>query len=319
MTIRFSLFSHVERLGDGGLELESPFGADAVRLCRYALHRQDESVLRPDPDYVGMAAYHRLLPLAKDTLPTDCSLFCWSEAPPDFAGELASLRHARFNPQLLFAASLPMAQQQAPTSPVFCRGPAWEREALAKAVAQHPVALATPDHPDALDLSAWQHPYRLEGLKLLGFALAATTGEQPPTIVVPDATGEVVFALTLASQMLRHFQPDHLPFRLVLVQNQPDDHLCRAFERGGFTADEDDQASGGLTPAPVPQLLAADIAHHLGTALAMPDDNLSPSQQEHAVLTRLLRTGFVDDSDHVIILQPARENRPALPRTLPGK
>jgi len=264
MTPPENLFSHIENLETGSLVLENPLTVpqDQGCVCRYALHRRDASVLAPDPQRQGLAAWHRLL-------------------PPPLAVDL-------------------------PEQPVLWEGAGYEETnslhlcfpgGLGKQLTQ----LMLKDAPDAKQ-GPWGNPFRLEAYKVLGLELMARYPGQMPTLLVADPTGELLLGLVLAGQHHTHFHAAP-PFRLILVQSRPYHQLCQAFE--GATPKWDNLDFAVIQPPnKVPGLLADALTVHLGTAIALDSHEVSRGVFRVA-LEKLRRTGFVDDEDQVIVLEPS--------------
>ncbi len=261
MTATGNLFSHIENLETGSLVLDDPFTVPPRQgsVCRYALHRQDGSVLAPDPEKRGLAAWHRLL-------------------PPVLDGEL-------------------------PETPILWEGPDHEgAESLCfpASLARQTADLYGENAPGT-ELGTWSNPFRVEAYKALGLEIAARYPD-PPTLILTDTTGELLLGLALAGQHHTLFHPKPA-YRLILIQYRPYHQLCQAFE--GAKPDWH-SLDFGQPPSRVPDILAEALVSHLGTAIALDSEEANLGLFKVA-LEKLRRTGFVDDEDQVLLLNPSKD------------
>ena len=331
MTVRYHYFSHIESTRSGSLVLTDPLDADRDEglVCRYELHRAQPEVLAPDPEYGGVKAYHRLLPLSRDHVLSEQSFMVWEPLP---ARNTASAARIRFDAKLYFEVAMALAGPGRsgfdvtgnPVEEVFldyATDPGSNRElwlpsrfggeysgsGLAFFEGSAETAIRKRARHGDVDFSVWGNPFRAEGLKLIGLAAIHRSKRKNPLFLVHDPTGELLYALFLASSHYRSFF-EAPPFRTVLVQTRPFDMICRAFEGAEPDWRMLDQPANHACLRPPPPFLSEivnGIADHLGTAisLAAPESGNILDLFEEA-LAILFRTGFADEEDHLIYLHP---------------
>ncbi|MDJ0836952.1 MAG: hypothetical protein QNK37_10580 [Acidobacteriota bacterium] len=265
MSSRHHWFSHIENLTTGSLVLDDPFDVPRREgsVCRYQLHRAPLRVLEPDPDLEGIAAWRQLLPFPPDMTPPTGKVLDLKPEPHPLAENTASLQ------RVTFAADLA------------------DRFAISF-------------NPKASQGEPWRNPYRLEAYKVLGLELAFRFSGNTPALIVPDAAGELIFGLVLASENIRAVQPDRMPYRLILVQSRPGHHLCQAFE--GAQPDWSAIEEARQPPETIPTKISEAIQQHLGTAVVLEADQAADPFTP--ALEKLVRTGFVDDEDDVVLIGP---------------
>ncbi len=324
MSARFHYFSHLENLARGELVLTNPFLAarEALLLCRYALHRQSAEVLAPDPEFTGLARWHRLLPLertAAEALPC-APLFCLEELPATGCEARYLLRPEARWPYWI--ASAPLAESRTPHA--LALSPDGVASCLRGALGETELTLWLPagqtasgDQPlrgsfsqawrdaraslhDAADLGPWGNPYRLEAWKAVGLELALRHDAAIPTLLVHDPCGELLAGLTLAAEHLAAFRADP-PYRLIAIQRRPFHQLAQLFE--GATPDWEALASAD-NRATLPLAVAAGrylregLTHLRGTVVAL-EAEVDEAALFETALARLMRAHFIDDEDVV--------------------
>lgn len=259
MTTRFHYFSHIENTTSGSLVLFDPFAenpADGL-VCRYELHRAPVGVLDPDPGESGIAAWHALLPVPREKpLPQD-PVLTLSPLNSAFARQCDALFQLTPHPQL-----------------------------------ERLIGQLMVENNSEPNYGLWGNPFRLEGLKLVGLEIQHRFRGQRPVLVVFDPTGERLYALHLAALCVQAFKGE-IPWRVILVQQEPHVSLCRLFEGR--------QTQWDPSQTPTPDRFAVELVdhltRHLGTAIAAPASGLPMD----AAMALLLRTGFIDEEDQVIL------------------
>lgn len=293
MSERYNWFSHFENRADGSLFFTDVFRAppEQAVVCRYELHRI--SAFPFETNRAGTAAYHRVLPFSRDVSLPESPLFQVSPWPEAFPSDWEK-------PSLLsYDAGLPLrlallALQENPLGPWSFSGDAREKIFLAQAAPN----LVLSEEPDAGALGPWGNPYRLEAYKILGLEILRRFGEDRPTLVYFDPSGEITQGLILAEQIRAAAGADQLTFRLIPVQQRPRAPISDAIEG---------RVDAGPATIPAPALgdIALGIHQLMGTAPVLAEDESAESGNfAHAVFPRLDRTGFIDEEDHVLVLMP---------------
>jgi len=346
MTSRFSYFSHIEDLANGQLVLTSPFmdTPDKPSICKYELHHGQADILAPDDGFSGIAAYHRLLPLQANSK----SLKALSHQPvwsgtkrltPSSVPTLAQCENLTPNPALPWLVTQAQAEEAGVQSLVYpAMNPGdfaflkWTKASNHRLAVPEAWRAACPPSPrvhfykgplqkttwpsNTSYAGPWHHPFRLEGMKLAGLDLFNRFPESP-TIVLFDPTGEWLLALALAFDSIRRLVPSSMPFRLVLVQYQPYDHICKLFEGRPYDGTTLDQATHPAylpLPDPLPDLLKDTVYDTGGTCVAIPpvsDQNEETRPWFYPALEILSRTQFIEDEDRVILLNPFQDPCPS--------
>ena len=330
MTDRYHYFSYLESAAGGELVLDNPFerGYERAAVCRYDLRGAGKDVLSAHPRQRGLAAFGRLLPLPEGDVLSEAPVFELRPREHHPGDACASLQALHYPAALLYELPFAMAARNNPFRRGFCvaddplhriftehdRGAFLQDRRLLlpqgakgfRGSIELALAAMRRDHPHWCDFSAWGNPFRAEALKTIGLGLAALFPDAAPTLVVHDPTGELVHALILASQHYRHFYPDTLPYRIVLVQVKPYHVLCQRFEGGAADwtpLHEPANRSYLKPPEPLLDGLIRGLLEHRGTAVALenPGADQTPLLFEETLL-RLTRTGFVDEEDHLILM-----------------
>ncbi len=324
MSARFHYYSHLENLESGVLVLTDPFleARVAPLLCRYALHRQSADVLAPDPEFAGLARWHRLLPFdreAVNALP-DQALFELETLPP---GELCARHILRPDGRWPYwAARAALAQSRctqalalSPDGVARCLRASLDAQALSLYL---PAALAEAgDQPlqgslaaawrlarantnEVADLGPWGNPYRIEAWKALGLELAQRGHELVPTVLVHDPCGELLAGLIQAAEHLMQFRTEP-PYRLIALLQRPFHQLAQRFEGAApdWDALEADNNRACLPLAkPVARLLCEGLTRLRGTVVVL-EAGLDQAELFETALARLTRAHFLDEEDVV--------------------
>lgn len=304
----------------------SPFRSDAEQpsQCSYELHRATPADLAPDPEWTGMASYHRWLPFYKDEIQP-------LEGVPitrvrqnqilEVMGESISCESIIPHAATMHLPGLLQAQNAGHNR---CHGPGYSKYAWEYFANSYPdYVLLIPDGwakpelqdlrlgdvkpvADALPLNPWHHPFRLEGMKLVAFDIWNTCPDTP-TILLHDPSGEWAFALLETAKIIQQVCPGSIPFRLILLEERPWNPIGSAFEGAPDTEAQHSNAPGF---APCPQIIVNQIATHLaafgGTAMACHAESMAieASHPPLNIMETLVRTGFIDEDDHLVYLQP---------------
>lgn len=262
---RFHYFSHIEELTTGSLVLGDPFAT---------------------PPHVGSRCVYALHQAQPEVLTPDGDL----PGLGAFHHLLPYPRETRFEALALFdVEQFSYAQRDELAS--------LQHLVLNANLVSTAVALAQPSV--APMTQPWSNPYRLEAYKCVGLALRDQ--EEPrPTLLVHDPVGELTLGLLRAAAHHLHFYPNNPPYRLILIQPEHRIGLARVFE-GALSGSEIGFDEEGI-PSPVYDLIAEGLKACLGTVV-----QLEPGQEtepfKHA-LDRLIRAFFLDDEDHVFLIQP---------------
>lgn len=284
MTVRFSLFSHVENLEKRELVLTEPFfpNAENPTVCRYELQNQTLDVLKPDTTFNGLGKFHKILPVDREqALILQNPIIEYQEWHKTRVRE-AEIRWHYVRPNLRLGHDLTSLHLPLPTS----YSPSPNREVA---------------------LEAWHHPFRLEAMKTLALELLSCLAG-PLTFLIHDGSGEWSFAFSQIADYFKALGQSQPPFRIVLIQVRPSDHLCSFFEGQVYQPPLPGLAHWSTyipTPSAIRTLLLKGLLDSGGTAMSVTDDALdNPLGIPESAIETLARTGFVDEEDSVCYIDP---------------
>ena len=317
MPTRFNVFSHIEDLDLGSLVFEPAFQQKRGQawLCRYALHQLQGDEFRPNTAQKGYKRWHAFLPLTPDAQwPEEDLMTVVPSPPPISADAVKTVVSIQVGKSVPIAIALPMAVAEGRKKAFFLADEdhlagedAKRSDFLLVPVTSENQKMALPQHleqarnrlDDACDFSPWGNPFRLEGLKCVGFEIAVS--HPGATILVWDPHGEKTAALGLAASTFNHFEKKP-PFRIITLQPKPFDAVCQAFEGrqpdwSPFSRPENQSH----VPPPLGWLreMTTFLQQSGGTTLAVNSQSAQPGFSE--ALDILLRTGFVDEEDTLML------------------
>lgn len=307
-----SFFSHLESLSQNALSFEHPLQADfdQPRVCRYQNHLATAADLTARGQAHQPAAYRQWLPHDALAVSLDFERAAWWWEPLEPQIECDSMARLHMDPQFPIRLALPFA---ADLHTAFAVETHAQFEGLGRdgltlhlhnkgddpALSLQQVSDAARQkyqRPGIGDLGVWGNPIRSEAFKLLGLDIVNQCSNTP-VVVLHDRTGEGLWGLLLASEHYRAVHQGQIPYRIVLVQEQPNDHLCRAFE--GQQPDWQTLSCHYLAP---PELLRTALVlglqKHLGVAVSVETD---ASLWDEA-LARLSRGMVIEEEDEVVLL-----------------
>lgn len=306
----YSFFSHIESLESGSLSFEHPLQLmpNQARVCRYQTQRAKPEHFSCEDDTTNIESFQAWLPHQAQglALPEIAQPWSWQALEPSI--ECAGIQCLSFAPDLPLRLTLPFLAElehaialeqdatlgewqlpdviQARAYPSKDRSLQAARDALLAECGSQMVA----------DLGIWGNPIRAEAFKLLGLAIQARFAGEQPVVVIHDQTGELLWGLLLAAEQYRAVHQQN-PYRVILLQEQPNDHLCRAFE--GQQPDWLQMSGASLAPPEVLRLpLVLGLQNLLGLAVSVPQG--APVFEE--ALARLSRGMVIEEEDEVVLI-----------------
>lgn len=309
-----TFFSHIESLTSGTLCFEDPLAPlhGQARVCRYQAHRATAAQLLPDASQVQAEAFQAWLPHSTFDLSLAAldPAWSWHEVEPSI--ECAGMVRLRTSPRLPLQLAMPFlsdgqsafaVEQYArlkdfklESGQLDLRCPADEGDQLWQLQAQRDQLQA--EKPRESDLGIWGNPIRSEAFKLYGLAIQHRFVGERPVVVVHDRTGEYLWGLLLAAEHYRSLHQD-IPYRVALIQEQPNDHLCKAFE-GQIPNWQTLSGLYAIPPEAVRDELVFGLQKLLGVAVAVPPEGNVMDE----ALARLSRGMVIEEEDEVVLLGP---------------
>jgi threonine synthase len=203
-----------------------------------------------------------------------------------------------------------------------CRHYGAEVHLVAGSIAEAGKWLGANGPRDAFDVSTLREPYRVEGKKTMAYELFDQLGELPDVIVYPTGGGTGLVGMWKAFAEMRELGWTAKRPRLVSVQAEGCAPIVAAFEAGQDTTrawpSPRTSAYGLRVPAPIGGFLCLRaLRETVGTAVAVAEAEIGPAAADlsrrsgidvcpeggaaWAALRRLRRTGFIADSDRVVL------------------
>lgn len=153
--------------------------------------------------------------------------------------------------------------------------------------------------PERLDVSAWQEPYRIEGLKTLGLEIAEQLGlssgkmdwEFPDVVVCPVGHGTILIGIWKAFQEIRRLDWIRKPLpKMVATQAEGCAPIVTAFNKGRTVSvpwqHPDTDVPGLKVPKPTGGPWVLSILRETGgRALAVRDAELPAARQRLAAIS----------------------------------